>query len=252
MNNYHTHTMRCHHAFGTEEEYIQAAIDSGIKELGFSDHSPWHYHSSFCSHIRMKEEELDDYVNTLRELKEKYKSDISIKIGLEAEYFPQYMEWLKETVHRYELDYLILGNHYDDSDEYGIYFGGPLNQNQLTKYVDNCIKAIESGLYSYIAHPDLAYYPTDDPFYYKEMKRLCVAAKEYHMPLEYNLLGYSEHRQYPNDVFFCIAKEVGNQVIIGMDAHDISSILDKETLERAQKYLKDLGVEVVDHIRFLR
>ena len=38
--NYHTHTTRCHHAVNSDEEYIQAAIEAGIKYLGFSDHAP--------------------------------------------------------------------------------------------------------------------------------------------------------------------------------------------------------------------
>ena len=32
--NYHTHTYRCGHANGNEEDMIQAAIDMGIEELG--------------------------------------------------------------------------------------------------------------------------------------------------------------------------------------------------------------------------
>ena len=38
--NYHTHTYRCRHAYGSEREYIEAAIRMGIAELGFSDHVP--------------------------------------------------------------------------------------------------------------------------------------------------------------------------------------------------------------------
>ena len=38
--NYHTHTYRCQHAGGTEREYIEKAIEVGIKKLGFSDHVP--------------------------------------------------------------------------------------------------------------------------------------------------------------------------------------------------------------------
>lgn len=33
--NYHTHTYRCQHAYGSEREYIEAAIRMGIAELGF-------------------------------------------------------------------------------------------------------------------------------------------------------------------------------------------------------------------------
>ena len=39
--NYHTHTARCNHASGTEREYVEAAIKSGLKILGFADHTPY-------------------------------------------------------------------------------------------------------------------------------------------------------------------------------------------------------------------
>ncbi len=29
--NYHTHTYRCHHALGNEEEYVQKAIEAALK-----------------------------------------------------------------------------------------------------------------------------------------------------------------------------------------------------------------------------
>ena len=41
LTNYHTHTTRCGHAEGTEEEYILTALRCGYKVLGFSDHTPW-------------------------------------------------------------------------------------------------------------------------------------------------------------------------------------------------------------------
>lgn len=252
MKNYHTHTMRCYHAINREEEYIQAAIKSGYSELGFSDHTPWRYDSAYHATMRMEERKLEGYVHTLLKLKEKYKDQISIKIGLECEYFPKYMNWLKQVLKDYPIDYIILGNHYDDTDETGIYFGSPLNKHQFTKYVDSCIAGMRTGLYSYVAHPDLAYYDTSDEFYTKEMKRLCIAAKECDMPLEFNLLGFSTHRQYPNETFFRLAKEVGNKVIIGTDAHEANALLDMKTYELAKQWLERLGLEITEDIKFLR
>ena len=78
MKNYHTHTKRCYHAIDNEEDYILAAIKSGYSELGFSDHTPWHYDSSFHSTMRMEEDKLEGYVNTLLGLREKYKNQIYI------------------------------------------------------------------------------------------------------------------------------------------------------------------------------
>ena len=74
MKNYHTHTRRCQHAIDSEEDYILSAIQSGYTELGFSDHTPWIYDSSFHPTMRMEAYEIDDYVSTLLKLKEKYKS----------------------------------------------------------------------------------------------------------------------------------------------------------------------------------
>ena len=36
--NLHSHTFRCGHATGTDEEFVEAAIKAGFKELGFTDH----------------------------------------------------------------------------------------------------------------------------------------------------------------------------------------------------------------------
>jgi len=193
-NNYHTHTTRCMHAIGQDEEYVQAAIKAGIKKLGFSDHTPWHYDSSFKATMRMDENQLDGYIESILSLKEKYKDQISILVGLECEYFEKYIPWLKQMLKDKKIDYIILGNHYYKTDELHDYFGTPVDEFHLKAYVDQCIQAIDSGLYSYIAHPDLVYYDKDSKLYQEEMSRLCAYAKEKDMPLEFNLLGFMTHR----------------------------------------------------------
>ena len=85
--NYHTHTSLCRHADGLMEEYVLSAIKAGFQELGFSDHTPWKYHSDYISHMRMRLFEFSDYKKEVLRLKEKYKDQISIKLGLECEYF---------------------------------------------------------------------------------------------------------------------------------------------------------------------
>ena len=60
--NYHTHTTRCLHATGSDEEFVLSAIKGGYQELGFSDHTPWKYHTDYVSDIRMTPEQLPGYV----------------------------------------------------------------------------------------------------------------------------------------------------------------------------------------------
>lgn len=251
-NNYHTHTARCYHASGKDEEYVKAAIKAGIKELGFSDHTPWHYDSSFKATMRMPESQLDDYIESIRYLKEKYKDQISILIGLECEYFERYMPWLEKMLKDKQIDYIILGNHYYETDELHQYFGSPVNEYYLKAYVDHCIKAIDTGLYSYIAHPDLVYYDKDSKLYQEEMPRLCAYAKEKDMPLEFNLLGFMTHRHYPNNAFWKIASHYKNKAIIGFDAHSPDALLKDDIYQQAFNYLSSLDVELIDTIQTLK
>lgn len=61
LYNLHTHTFRCNHATGEDKAYVEYAIQSGVKVLGFSDHCPqflkakllqsFPYASYFCGKI---------------------------------------------------------------------------------------------------------------------------------------------------------------------------------------------------------
>lgn len=259
--NYHTHTQRCFHAIGSDEEYVLSAIKAGYDELGFSDHTPWKYESNFVARMRMPLAEFDNYYESISSLREKYKDQISIKIGLECEYYERYMPWLTQFIEEKKLDYIIFGNHYYETDEHGIYFGYNTNEEKYMKlYVDECIAGMKTGLYAYLAHPDLFMRCCDEfsDFHKEESYRLCKAAKELDVPLEYNLSGviynacYGTKNGYPNYDFFKIAAEVGNDVIIGIDAHDNEDIEKKWYREDAIKVLNELGVHRIDSIKFLR
>ena len=154
--NYHTHTARCGHATGTDEDYVLAAIEQGFDELGFSDHVPWPYQDGYTHpSVRMRVDQMPGYLNSVRALAAQYKDKIHILTGFECEYFPDYMNWLADMRAENHLDYLILGNHFDHDDEYGMYFGNIHTAAQLRRYVDSAVKGLETGLFSYLAHPDL-------------------------------------------------------------------------------------------------
>ena len=111
--NYHTHTKRCNHAVGEDEEYVLSAIENGYKVLGFADHTPWKYNSDYTPRIRMKLEEFEDYYKSIKALKEKYKDQIEILIGVEAEYFPAHRHIFadcrqQKAQHRGEIEHLRL------------------------------------------------------------------------------------------------------------------------------------------------
>jgi histidinol-phosphatase (PHP family) len=254
--NYHTHTSRCHHATGSDEAYVTGAIQAGFSVLGFSDHSPWPFSDHHKSPIRMDVEELPGYVASLQSLRAKYRKEITLYIGLECEYFPEYFPWLEEQKKRYHLDYVILGNHFQTSDETGFYYGSCRTAGQLASYVEHCIRGMESGEYLYLAHPDLMFHtwPVFDEDARAASRELCRAMKMGGYVLEYNLQGILNHGKhpgtlgYPTPGFWQIASEEGCRVIVGVDAHSIPAISTTREFDQAVAFLRSVGLEPVQSL----
>lgn len=255
ITNYHTHTWRCHHAYGTDEEFVLEAIRNGYSVLGFSDHACWKYDSNFKSHMRMTVSEFKDYKNSVQILKRKYKNKIDIQMGMEAEFFPRYQDWLLKFCIDQEVDYLILGNHYFKTDELHLYFGN-IASEYISDYFDSIVEGLKTGMYSYLAHPELIlrnrYLRWDDKIE-KQFRRICNVCKELDIPLEYNVLGMQMNEKmgyisYPHPEFWKLAKECGCKAIIGMDAHKVSD-LDKNLYYKARQNLETLGIEIVTEIK---
>ena len=185
LANYHTHTVRCKHAEGTEREYIEAAISEGFKILGFSDHTPQPYPEGFKSGIRMDMSELEDYTDTLVKLRDEYKDDIQILIGYEVEYTRKYFEPLLKELKKYPRDYIIQGQHHAPNEIDGFYAGfETTDEAKLKEYVDYTVEGMKTGLFSYLAHPDLMYYVGPDMVYQHHMKRIVKASIDLDIPLE--------------------------------------------------------------------
>ncbi len=65
------------------------------------------------------------------------------------------------------------------NEDKGIYVGSRTNSKYvLSQYVDEVINGIETGSFSYIAHPDVCNFCDDEAFYKSEMTKLCNAAKK--------------------------------------------------------------------------
>lgn len=71
--------------------------------------------------MRMEYKEKDDYLHSIKFLKEKYKNKIEIETGFEVEYLPGQEENLFEL--KNETDKIILGQHfiYDENNELEIF-----------------------------------------------------------------------------------------------------------------------------------
>lgn len=251
--NFHTHTARCNHADGADRAYVEAAIKSGIKVLGFSDHVPYPAFPdpTYYSFFRMRPEQTEEYCNSILRLKEEYKADIDIRLGFEAEYYPEMFTDVLAFLKNYPYDYLILGQHCIGKEYKDGWWSSRATTDVtiLKKYVDLVTEGMQTGAYSYLCHPDLIYFQGDDAVYLNEMKRICETALKLDMPLECNMLGFRDRRNYPDRRFFRLAAEYNCKVILGMDAHTPAAFSDPKNNGVAQ-FLADCGVtNIVEDFR---
>ena len=241
--NYHTHTWRCHHADGTEREYVEKAIESGLKILGFSDHTPQVYPNGFVCPYKMEPRELEGYVDTILDLKREYREDIEIHLGLEVEYLYSLWEPLLRLLEPYPIEYMILGQHYLGNGVNEPYCGDyTTSVDRLRKYCAQTREALETGRFLYFAHPDVMWFAGPDEVYETEMTTLCRYCRKAGIPLEINLLGVREDRNYPREVFWQIAAREGNAVVYGTDAHHADHVYSREVIEKADRFMERCGI----------
>ncbi len=247
--NYHTHTPRCRHAWGQETEYIDNAIARGLKIFGFSDHTPQWFEGSYYSHMRMYPDQLDEYCTAIRDLQSQYADRISIPLGLEVEYYPAIFDELMLRLQDKGIEYLILGQHWIGNEMNEPYSGAPTEDEKiLQRYCDQAIAAMETGLFSCLAHPDLIHYIGERKIYDRHMRRLCKAALDTDTPVEINFYGIGQNRHYPAKLFWELAAEEGCKVVLGMDAHCPENVSDPAQEAIAMDLVQHYGLKLLETI----
>lgn len=258
IENYHTHTYRCQHAKGTDREYILQAIDQDFDVLGFADHTPWPDTEKLAGdNSRMRMSQLEEYISTMNSLKEEFAGRIDLCIGLECEPFKDYFHWLEDTKGRYNIEYMIIGNHYANDKPGEIFIGKEFDPKDAGKYVKKLQCAMETGLFKYVAHPDLLFsnYQVVDDYVKSVSRDICQLSKDTGVALEYNLSGiwkrqdnYYQGLGYPCEAFWEIASTYDPDVFVGFDAHVPSKLQKKMFVDNAEK-LVGMGIRVLNYTR---
>lgn len=284
--NFHTHTFRCGHAVGNEEAMVLSAINNRVEILGISCHVPlpkyrWHLLKgmrytlkepkawlSWCRAMtfngpamRMPYTMKKIHQQNVAQMKEKYKDKITIYQGYEAEYFTEYLNYYQAMLSSGEIDYLILGNHFNRYSVHTRYYGRiGITDSDIEQYKNDVVAAFDTGLFSYLAHPDLFMVGKKhwDELCDRVAREICIKAKETNTPLEINGGGMRRGlRQvddemvypYPNTHFWKIAAEVGNDAVLGIDAHSPEDTND-DVYNKLWSFAKAHNLHVVDTFVF--
>ena len=223
---YHMHTPLCRHAKGEPTEYAARALELGLPEIGFSDHSPVEHDDQ--DDWRMLACELNEYVAKVEHAREAHPS-LPIRLGLEVDFIPGHEPWIKEMARRHDWDYFIGSVHYI-SGKWD--FDNPKRLSEWaehdvdevwTDYFTRLTNAAASGLFQIIGHPDLPkkfnHRPTRDiTGLYLNFLAACESTGTC---IELNTAGLRKDctEIYPSHEFLKLAKPANVQITFGSDAH---------------------------------
>jgi len=220
------HTPLCRHATGEPVELAAQAVQLGLKEIGFSDHSPMPRDD--FDDWRMRSAELDHYVAKV-ELARRQHPDLVIKLALEVDYLPGYEDWIRDLAARHPWDYFIGSVHYV-SESWAIDSPYKLSEWKTrdplevwTAYFERLTMAVKSGLFDIVGHADLCkkfcFYPKQD------VTHLFVgfldAVQQQGIAVELNTSGLRKDCReiYPSARFLGLAAERKIPITFGSDAH---------------------------------
>jgi len=252
LPDYHIHTPFCGHAGGQMEDYVLAARELGLPEMGFADHLPL-FHIEDTT-LAMPQSDLPLYIDEVRRLQEKH-ADYPVRLGIDADYISTHLEEVAAALARYQFDYIYGSVHFiggwgfdqsrfkfeferrDIDEVYEIYFGLVMD-------------AARSGLFDVMTHIDVVkkygHRPRKDmkPLYHEVAATLAKS----NVALELNASGLSRPvaEIYPSLEILKIMNEHRVPITFGSDAHKPSQV--GRNFDRLLELAQDAGY--TDYVGF--
>ncbi len=254
--NFHTHTYRCRHATGDVIDYAKAALRQGCTELGISDHVP--FPDDRWLDVRMSFDQLDHYEQAIASARRKL-PQIKIHKGMECEYDTAFHSYLEdELLGERHYDYLIGAGHYTPLNGNWLNSFAELDTPEaLVAYAKYLVQMMETGLFAFIAHPDI--FGCSNESWNADLEAcsrdILQAAQGTATPLEINGNGFrkspistaeGERLRYPWRPFWELATDYRIKVICNADAHHPEQVL--ANMCDAQRLAAELGLDVIRSI----
>lgn len=275
--NLHTHSNFCD-GKNSPEEMICAAIEKNFDILGFSGHCLYPLSSEFYRtpddewHIR--QENLENYVKEINKLKEKYKNQIQILLGFEADYFED--PKIGSAIPDFNLykplnpDYLIGSVHFVNTEK-GFYtvdhtaenvqknliklYGNPQTgkideKKAVHDYFEAERQMLKKGNFSILGHADLIrkrngilkFFDESENWYKEEVKLTAKEIAAAGVVVEINSGAIARGQMddfYPSEYFLKLLYDLNVPVCVDSDAHNTKDL--DCAFERAAQHAKKIG-----------
>lgn len=246
LTNLHTHSLYCDGS-NTIEEMILSALEKGFNSLGISSHGPVYEDTDW----NIKKDRVEEYIEEVNRLKEKYKDKIEVFLGMELDYIPDlgFSDLCLSLVKR--LDYYIGSVHYLGTFKNGVMWTVDYNIEELSRGIDesfggNIRKAVETYYQTVsqmaeryqppiIGHLDLfnknnkdnVLFDEREAWYVEAVKKCLDTIKNTSSVIEINTGGIARNNnkeQYPSTMILKMIRERDIPVMVNSDAHTADAI----------------------------
>jgi histidinol-phosphatase (PHP family) len=238
----HCHTTLCKHAFGTTDDYAEAAIARNLKGITFTCHCP--LPDGFSASVRMKPEQYEEYIARVAATREKYAGRLDVRLGLESDFYPGVEPWLEKLHAHTPLSHVLGSIHYQVMDYRRLFYTGEIFSYQQL-YYEHLAQSAESGLFDTLAHPDLIKNESPEEWDFDRMRPYIersldrIAATGVAMELNTSGVQKSLPEMNPSPSQLALMCERGIPVVIGADAHVPERVGDGYA--QALRLLRDVG-----------
>lgn len=226
LMNLHNHTIWSD-GMHSVEEIIEHAIDQGISKVGISDHYETY---KLCEEEYLKKEEVETYISELREIKEIYKEQIEVCIGLEICMSRNYCEVDNLPYDLLnQLDFVLVEYVEDES------WGDVVKLDELEHYIRPL--HIPVGLAHTNLIPLTYRYGTEELI--KKMKKLGIfwelnVSNRYTYAVDF----LDDQEEDEIEEIITLMKAQGIQITVGTDTHDLKRDYNHQEVIRAHQFLE--------------
>lgn len=245
--NFHSHTYYCD---GTDKpvRYVEEAIKNNLPSYGFSSHAPVCFPTDWC----IPDDDFESYLTEIKNIKNAYKDEIDIYLGLEIDYIPGIAGRSKHLLQNVPLDYFIGSIHFVDAfadhSPWNIDTSFELFEKGLKEIFNYDIRKAATKFYELtrqmimedqpdvIGHLDKIkmfndrghFFNESEKWYNEQVEMTINTLKEYNTIVEINTRGFYRYRQadlYPGEQIIKKLATAEVPLMINSDAHKPEEII---------------------------
>ena len=233
----HVHESHSSDAPGaTVEKYCRVAERRGIDEIAFTSHF---IISGPDRDFGLRPHQIPGYLEEIERAQET--TNVALRRGIEVDYFPKEERELERILDDHEFDFILGSLHYISGIDIGArrvfprFFSGRPLEESLNIYFDGWRKAVESGLFDALAHPDYfrkyLHLTRPEPATWEEYGTTVYEAldslRSHGVGIEVNSSGlrHGIGDVYPIQGFLEAAREAGvDRVTVGSGCHSVDDL----------------------------